>query len=289
MNKVTIIIPCFNQARYLPNALASIFDQTHSDWECIIVNDGSKDNTEEIALEWTQKDCRFKYLMNTKKGVCSSRNAGLNIATGNFIQFLDADDVISPIKFKTQIESLSVNHMNTISICDYFTSNGMDENERIPNFSSPNFKSHHYLKELILRWDKGLSIPIHCFLIPSKLITDHEIRFDESLKNHEDWDFWMKLFSLNPNVQFINKELANYRIYPDSVSRDYKQAKLGFLFAIRRQKKNFTKISLPYIFLSYRYIRLKFQINRQNVLIRFLINQIKQIIRQFPKSVKTSF
>jgi len=63
---VSVIIPCYNQAKYLPDSLGSIYNQTHQIWECIIVNDGSPDNTEEVALEWCKKDERFKYFLRIK-------------------------------------------------------------------------------------------------------------------------------------------------------------------------------------------------------------------------------
>jgi glycosyltransferase involved in cell wall biosynthesis len=93
---VSIIVPCYNQAQYLDEALQSVLDQTYTHWECIIINDGSPDNTETIAKEWVNKDCRFKYFFQKNGGVSSARNLGITTATGEFILPLDADDKISP-------------------------------------------------------------------------------------------------------------------------------------------------------------------------------------------------
>ena len=61
LNKVSIIVPCYNQAQYLDEALQSVLDQTYANWECIIINDGSPDNTKEVARKWVERDCRFIY------------------------------------------------------------------------------------------------------------------------------------------------------------------------------------------------------------------------------------
>ena len=93
---VSIIIPCYNQADYLPETLESIIQQTYPDWEAIIVNDGSPDNTEEIALQYTQKDSRFKYYKKENGGLSSARNYGIHRANGKYIIPLDSDDLIAP-------------------------------------------------------------------------------------------------------------------------------------------------------------------------------------------------
>lgn len=92
--KVSIIVPCYNQAQFLPEALQSVLGQTYENWECIIVNDGSPDNTKEVAQEWVKKDSRFIYLYKKNGGLSSARNAGIAIAEGEFILPLDGDDRI---------------------------------------------------------------------------------------------------------------------------------------------------------------------------------------------------
>jgi glycosyltransferase involved in cell wall biosynthesis len=75
--KISVIVPCYNQAIYLDECLQSVLDQTHENWECIIVNDGSTDHTEETAKKWTEKDARFIYIYKKNGGLSSARNAGL--------------------------------------------------------------------------------------------------------------------------------------------------------------------------------------------------------------------
>ena len=94
MPLISVVVPCYNQAQYLDECLQSVLNQTYQDWECIIVNDGSPDNTEEIAKNWVEKDTRFIYLSKENGGLSSARNAGIEIAKGEWILPLDADDKI---------------------------------------------------------------------------------------------------------------------------------------------------------------------------------------------------
>ena len=92
---VSIITPCYNQAQYLPEALDSVLRQTYPNWECIIVNDCSSDNTEEVALSYCKKDDRFRYCpLNQNQGLCTARNNGISMGSGKYILPLDADDII---------------------------------------------------------------------------------------------------------------------------------------------------------------------------------------------------
>ena len=97
---ISVIVPCYNQAQYLDECLQSVLDQTYQNWECIIVNDGSPDHTEEVANKWLEKDPRFRYIDKENGGLSSARNAGLKEAKGEWIQFLDCDDKINTISFE---------------------------------------------------------------------------------------------------------------------------------------------------------------------------------------------
>jgi glycosyltransferase involved in cell wall biosynthesis len=89
---VSIIVPCYKQAQYLDEALQSVLDQTYQNWECIIINDGSPDNTEHVAAKWVKNDSRFNYFYKKNEGVSIARNFGIIHASGQFILPLDADD-----------------------------------------------------------------------------------------------------------------------------------------------------------------------------------------------------
>ena len=106
---ISVIVPCYNQAQYLDECLQSVLDQTYQDWECIIVNDGSPDNTEEVAKNWVEKDSRFKYFYKENRGLSSARNLGIEKSIGKYLFFLDSDDwLASPNTFNTFINYLQV-------------------------------------------------------------------------------------------------------------------------------------------------------------------------------------
>src|SRR5260221_9109636 len=95
-NFVSVIIPVYNGSRFIIDALNSVKGQTHRQLECIVVDDGSTDNTADIVKEWIISDNRFIYLFQNNKGLSGARNKGLDHAKGNYIQFLDADDILLP-------------------------------------------------------------------------------------------------------------------------------------------------------------------------------------------------
>lgn len=226
--KISVIIPCYNQSNFLEATLQSVVCQTHGDWECIIIDDGSTDNSKEIALQWCGNDSRFLYHFKTNGGLSSARNAGLRIAKGDFIQLLDADDLIEPTKFEKQLKDLE---SAQISISNYFSF--VDGNLRLEaehRYLSPFFSEKNYKQEIIIDWEYRKSIPCHSVLF-KKEILKNDIFFSEVLKNHEDWVFWVQLFYAS-NTIINNKEvLAFYRIRSDSMSADYAQMRKGFVDA----------------------------------------------------------
>ncbi|MBW6512547.1 MAG: glycosyltransferase [Desulfuromonadaceae bacterium] len=231
---VSIIIPCFQQAHFLPDALASVQSQTCADWECLIVDDGSPDSTAAVAKEWTDKDSRFRYLYKHNGGLSSARNFGLDHAKGRYIQFLDADDVILPQKLEQQLQSLSGATTSALSYCNYRY--GEEDDVYVPPPDIINklpvlINEATSVYEIAADWETRLSIPAHCFLF-NRIFFDEGIRFDEELPNHEDWDCWMQIFSKTQNVFYSAEELAVYRCHRGSMSSKRLHMQDGFLQAI---------------------------------------------------------
>ena len=106
---ISVIVPCYNQAQYLDECLQPVLDQTYTDWECIIVNDGSPDHTEEVAKKWLKKDPRFKYIHKENGGLSSARNAGITQAKGEWVLPLDADDKIGNLYLELAEKEFSKN------------------------------------------------------------------------------------------------------------------------------------------------------------------------------------
>ena len=109
MPLISVIVPCYNQAQYLDECLQSVLDQTYQDWECIIVNDGSPDNTEEVAKKWLAKDSRFKYLYKDNGGLSSARNAGIKESKGEYVLLLNPDTLVQKDTFEKCVEYMDSN------------------------------------------------------------------------------------------------------------------------------------------------------------------------------------
>lgn len=213
---VSIIIPCYNQAKYLEETLYSILNQTYSNWECLIINDGSTDKTEKIAQQFLIKDQRFKYFYKKNGGLSSARNLGLDKATGNYIQFLDSDDFIDNTKLE-----VSINELNKSENTDkkLVISNFRMFEKKVTNWSQPYcvLKPEFFnLESVLYQWDEGFSIPIHCGFFNASLFQN--LRFNENLKAKEDWVMWVQLFQTNAKAVFMNQPLALYRKNPESMT-----------------------------------------------------------------------
>lgn len=213
-NKVSIIVPCYNQARYLSYAINSVVNQTHTNWECIIVNDGSTDDTEECALNLAKNDERIIYKKKINGGLSSARNTGLNIATGDFIQFLDSDDYLEKTKLEKSIRQITSDIDAKIVISNF----KMFQNS-ISQSSKPycDLKLEYFnYKSILINWDNLFTIPIHCGFFSSSIFK--ELRFNEQLRAKEDWLMWLIAFKDNKAI-FINEPLAFYRFHNESMTQ----------------------------------------------------------------------
>ena len=213
---VSIIVPCYKQAHFLNDALNSVLEQTYINWECIIVNDGSPDNTDVIASDWCKRDNRFKYFFKDNGGLSSARNLGIEKAVGKFLQFLDSDDILDSRKIELSLNQfiLDENSNKNIVISNFriFTNSIQNSSEPYCCLNSKllNFKS------ILYDWDSIFSIPIHCGFFHSKLFD--EFKFPENQFAKEDWVMWVSLFYKKNEAVFIDLPLAFYRINPEGMT-----------------------------------------------------------------------
>ncbi len=195
---ISVIVPCYNQAQYLEECLNSVYNQTFTDWECIIVNDGSPDNTEEVAKRFEIKDLRFKYIKKENGGLSSARNAGIRNAAGKYILPLDADDFIGTEYLQNAVNVLTTDPTIELVYCkaDYF-------GEKTGPWKLPAYSFERLLKENL--------IFCTCFYSRDKAL---EIGlYDEGLTDGlEDWEFLLRLLDENSKVCCLNETLFYYRI-----------------------------------------------------------------------------
>lgn len=198
---VSIIVPCYKQAHYLEQSLQSVIDQTYHNWECIIVNDGSPDNTNKVAHTWIKKDSRFKFLEKENGGLSSARNAGIKLSNGTFILPLDADDILFPKYLETTVPELEKRSNVAIVGCysKFFRGNINNiVNEHIP-------KGDYY------RWLLYTNQLVATSLY-RKSLWEEVGGYDESMMNgFEDWEFWLNITKRGWSYYIVSDYLFYYR------------------------------------------------------------------------------
>ena len=206
---VTIIIPCYNQDQFLDETLQSVFDQTYSNWECIIVNDGSTDASESIILDWVQRDKRFQDYKTTNSGVSAARNYGLRIAKGEYIQFLDADDLLTADKLILSLDAIEKYKVDIV--CSNYLVFTAKVTVTEPPFSNlDHFEFNFY--NLARYWNDGFTVPCHCWFFKASLLQN--ISFPLDLTAQEDWVMWLLIFQQKPKTFYLQNPLALYRRNP---------------------------------------------------------------------------
>lgn len=210
-NKVSIIITCFNQQLFISECVQSVLSQTYINWECIIIDDGSSDNTKLICENFASMDNRIRYYYQDNQGVTISRNNGFKIANGEYVHFLDGDDYIASGKFAIQIEFM--NDHQDIDIC-YTNHTHLFHEKKI----SVQYKFKPLngcpIKELLYEYDYGVSIPIHSAMLRHTIWNKDEMPFEIDYQGrYEDWVFWVNIALKERIFYFINYDLAVYRIH----------------------------------------------------------------------------
>jgi len=196
---VSIIIPCYNQAHFLPETIQSVLNQDYDDWECIIVNDGSSDNTEKVALEWCKNDHRIKYLYKENGGLSSARNYGIKNSTGKYILTLDSDDKYEKTFIAKGVECLDKSqNIGIVSSWGYrFTGKKLFE-----PFKPDGKKLEDFLF-------KNAAIGTSLF---RKMCWIDVNGYDEEMKSgYEDWEFYIRVCKCGWEVYIIEEFLFYYR------------------------------------------------------------------------------
>ncbi len=194
---VSVIVPCFNYGHLLSETLESVYTQSLKEWECIVVDDGSIDDTETVARTFTSKDSRFSYVYQKNGGLSSARNAGLRNAKGEYIQLLDADDLIEHEKLEKHVTFLAQRKDYSLVYggMQYFTTcnsvkkfskglNGEDK-DWLQMWPDTN-------KEMLLALVERNQFPVSAAIFRKSVLKEVGF-FDESLRSHEDWEFWLRL------------------------------------------------------------------------------------------------
>ena len=196
--EVSIIVPCYNQAAYLAETLDSVRAQTYQQWECIIVNDGSVDNTEEIAREYTVKDSRFKYFRKENEGPSQARNYGISNSDGAFVLPLDADDLIAPTYVEKAMDCFMRFPDTKLVYCKADTFG-----DSVGPWDLEEYDYESFI------WNNC----IFCSALFRRSDYDQTAGYNVNMAHgYEDWDFWLSLLKKGDVVHRIDEVLFHYRI-----------------------------------------------------------------------------
>ena len=209
---ISIIIPVYNVEKYLDQCLDSVLNQSYADFECILVNDGSTDNSGNICDKWARKDNRFKVIHQKNQGVSCARNNGIDNANGKYIVFIDSDDWVD----KNYLELLMNNDSDYVVSGVVVESNGIVFNQNIPlqnveiEFVQDKivditqlFKKHLFFGPVFKRYN-------------SSIIKNNKIYFNENFSYGEDLLFNFEYLKYVNKIRTISQATYHYRRYENT-------------------------------------------------------------------------
>jgi glycosyltransferase involved in cell wall biosynthesis len=187
---ISVIIPVYNHADYLDECIGSVLAQGIDDLELIVINDGSTDPSETLLRTWQNRYAGMNVIHKQNEGVSVARNLGLELATGEFVQFLDADDILAPGKLAFQVQEMNENpHFDLV----YGPSLLFRDKQQVlgPGFSVSALEGRSDRKEILRHLVRYIPFQIGVALVRRSAISD--TRFDPQLKASEDWKFMLQL------------------------------------------------------------------------------------------------
>ena len=205
---VSIITPCFNGAQFIAETIESVLSQTYTQWEMIIVDDGSSDRTAEIAGEYVRRDGRVQLIRRANGGTASARNAGMNLARGRYIALLDADDLWEPDFLEKQLAFMA--REKAICVCSAYRR--IDERGREiqhPTVPPP----------VITPKEMRVMNHIGCLTGLYDSLPHGKVYLHEELKSiRDDYAYWYDIVALEGRASGNPEILARYRVLTDSTT-----------------------------------------------------------------------
>ena len=206
---ISFIIPCYNQELLLGKCLESIQKQSYDNWQCILIDDGSTDQTGSIAKKWEDEDLRFKYIYKQNGGASSARNLGLQESTGDFVYFIDSDDYLYS-DHALEIFTKEIDAETDVICGNFFFINKSDSHffeETGAENSIEILEGTEILKNYLERKTSGL---VANKMIRRSCILENKLLFNETMTFSEDFEFYLRLFS---TVRKIKKIPAYTYVY----------------------------------------------------------------------------
>jgi len=218
---VSIIIPTYNRAHLIGETLASIINQTYANWECIIVDDNSTDNTLSVIENYAKKDNRISFYnrpSSKPKGANSCRNFGFENSNGNYVLWFDSDDIMDSKKLEIQVASLKTSDFEcSISACSVFDT----ETNKIIKYRN-SLEINNILYDYI---EGKVDILTPSILWKKSFLNRLDSLFNEKLMAAQEWEFFCRVFMKKTNYTVINTVLASIREHSESISYNQSYSK----------------------------------------------------------------
>lgn len=253
MPKVSVIIPTYNRANFIVEAIQSVLDQSFQDFEITVIDDGSNDNTKEVVASF--KDLRIKYIFQENQGICIARNNGVKASGGEYVVFLDSDDALVENALKSGVQVLN---SNTDVGLTFGQSYAMDESGHILSLRKIKYRQPGIWRgtEEIINLFYN-----HNYIAPSRTMLRRKAVIDAGLfdpafsSGSEDFELWVRIAKKYATA-YIAEPFAKYRIHKDKISagrymndharahrhiyaKIFKDPEVGHLFASQRTKAYF--------------------------------------------------
>ncbi|MET0466194.1 MAG: glycosyltransferase family A protein, partial [Chitinophagaceae bacterium] len=211
---VSVIMPAYNAEKHIAESIQCVIDQDYPDWELLVVDDGSSDKTATIIQHFADKDSRIKYIYQQNGRQGKARNNGLRHARGEYIAFLDADDLWIPDKLSIQVAIMQSRNVDLL-YADYFYFRDQPGQGQALNLASGSFYGPENFEYYLATNRVGILT-----VMVKKQLVDAVGGFteDPAIQNAEDLHLWQKLYLAGGRFESLKQQLAYYRAVPDSSS-----------------------------------------------------------------------
>jgi glycosyltransferase involved in cell wall biosynthesis len=239
--KVSVIIPTYNYGKYLGEAIQSVLGQTFADFELIVVDDGSTDNTREVVDSFS--DPRIKYIYQENRGLSAAENTGIKASCGEYISILGADDMWPPENLALKVKLLDA-HPDIGLVCSdaYVFDNHTGatigrfwRDKPFHDWVDPQRAAKQPLKEMLIR---GCFVAPQTVLVRRQAFTDVGY-FDESLLTHDDWDMFVRIIQ-RYSIEIMDVPLARLRRHGDNMSTNMDKMLLGEAAVLQKAVRSYS-------------------------------------------------
>jgi glycosyltransferase involved in cell wall biosynthesis len=264
---VSVIMSVYNGSQWLKDAIESVIQQTYKNWEFIIIDDDSNDETVDILNQY-KSDPRFKIIRNAeRKGLTKNLNSSIAISNGEFVARMDADDICMPDRLKKQVTYLNQNSTTQV-VCSFI--DFIDEHGNPKGVWEDDRKTTSWKKiRSTLPWRSCIGHPTVMF----KKEVFAKYSYNETQASSQDWDLWLQLAADNIVIEKLNEPLLLYRVHSKSVT------------AISLKKTAFFKMNETYSnYLKLVWQKKKFNLFNLKVLTAFLFNKVKLFLSRIKRA-----